>query len=359
MKTVIVDTQVVYHLLAARLAKWDLEAHLKATGETQVALVTKIVQANICHINSGLFYPGETKFVWVDDFKDNGKYWRHDYLADPEVWMGIPGKPRSKRTPKALEHLKTLVEKNPRVPLKVLCITKEDAWPVVRQASLSLFGSPKDLDEMYDLVQKLMVRYKGGRGLPTYHMQVIRKAGADTLRAIGAPVLKTLGFEADDQASLLVRVNRASEAPQDLVLLTIDTDWMGLIDHGIDWVCTKGYEPRVRKIGDGSVNTWANRVLKATLGHPRDIWEHKAQFGDSSDNLPPGSPIGVIDLLNPVPEYDLFLRDSERHQAKEALGQQVNPGTQEKGLEALRYLSSLGAKTTGSAIGPVVNPMYT
>jgi hypothetical protein len=52
---------------------------------------------------------------------------------------------------------------------------------------------------------------------------------------------------------------------------------------------------------------WTNKKhFKTPIRYPCDIWKAKQIEGDKADNLVPGSPIEVIDLLTPPTEFDLL-----------------------------------------------------
>lgn len=89
-----------------------------------------------------------------------------------------------------------------------------------------------------------------------------------------------------------------------LALCTLDTDWLQLVTENITWYNTSHQEPRIRKPLE--VTEYVKRRLGATISSPRDIASVKSTQGDRSDNLLPGSPIEVIDLLSPPREYRLI-----------------------------------------------------
>lgn len=123
----------------------------------------------------------------------------------------------------------------------------------------------------------------------------------------GIPFLGCRKFEADDIAALLVKT-----LPDRIVLNTIDKDWLGLVEPGrVSWYSNIGYYPGMRH-----VQTWDDFLAYPLDGlpmyeygfeKPSDIWLHKSKFGDTSDSLLPGTPLDIIDLLQPryTPELDL------------------------------------------------------
>ena len=144
--------------------------------------------------------------------------------------------------------------------------------------------------------------YKGGRKPKPDLWDELTTSGYRVMAQLGFPICKEHYMEADDIIAQFVR-QRDAQKSSAMVIWTVDTDLLQLVDDvppvPVVWY-NKPYQPYYR---DKSVakSYWLKR-WKTPIDHPRDIAAFKAEFGDSSDNLPPGSPIGVIDLLNPM-EY--------------------------------------------------------
>lgn len=165
--------------------------------------------------------------------------------------------------------------------------------------------------------------YKGGRPDKTTEWYEVNSAGIAYLSGFKSPIdfIEVPGYEADDIAGALVRLN-----PGRLIFLhTIDSDWMGLVDDGelkkgisleelsqrsgkIDpttiWTSLREWSPRIRD--EEGVRAHCLRRMGIEIDKPPELWLEKVQQGDKSDNLIPGSPIEVIDLLNPPEEFDLL-----------------------------------------------------
>lgn len=148
-------------------------------------------------------------------------------------------------------------------------------------------------------------KYKTGRKKKSLNWYSILERVLTIFKSLNIPMVGLPTYEADDVAALIVKCAKDRGVAVDL--FTVDSDWMGLIDepNNILWLNMANYPPKVRfYLKD--INEWSNRRLKETLEKPSDIWTVKAAQGDASDNLPSGTNIGLIDLLNPVEGYDLY-----------------------------------------------------
>lgn len=147
--------------------------------------------------------------------------------------------------------------------------------------------------------------YKGSRSTERpadyslSHETLLANLGAESSKI---KVIRECGFEADDWAGLAYRIRR--ESPTEFVnrpifLLTVDSDWLQLVDDSmrIYWANDACYKPRLRTEYE-ALYYFANKGYQ--LFKASEIANIKAQFGDQSDDLPPGSDIGLIDLINPT-----------------------------------------------------------
>ena len=130
------------------------------------------------------------------------------------------------------------------------------------------------------------------------------------------PSYRSAGFEADDWAGELYRI--VHKAPDLSVstrrhkfLLTIDRDWSGLVSSAknIYWANTR-YPRSNEKIQnrlatETEVLEHTEHKLKRIINSPAELYQIKAEEGEFSDNLPPGSPIEYIDLIEENPKYTL------------------------------------------------------
>lgn len=287
--TVIVDFSVCVHQLHNMLTAMEVEKdYLKAA-----------VQAQMVWLHSGEWIKplvgDNIQLVYVTDSKP---YWRKDYLLQEDVYTGISDRAKEaylKRYPKGKKQYK-----------------------------------PEP------------VHYKAGRKFPEYEFTRTKKWMLEAAARNEFSVLSVHSYEADDLAAALVMTNRMlpQEQQNNIVLATVDTDWMGLIDDRTTWFCTYGYAPRVRYTMD-HINGWAMRRLGTELSCPRDIWRVKTIQGDKSDNLPPGSPIEVIDLTEPPMEHRLWLRPEYAPMMRNLLTQEAD-NKELPLVDALNYIRKLG-----------------
>ncbi|NJL72810.1 MAG: hypothetical protein HC888_15240 [Candidatus Competibacteraceae bacterium] len=147
--------------------------------------------------------------------------------------------------------------------------------------------------------------YKGGRGPKPTGWSDLISAGYEACQRLGFPFVREPYMEADDLVAQFVR-NRRSTGCSGVAIWTVDTDLLQLVtddEPPVVWY-NSGYPPYYRDTNT-TKSYWLKR-WKQEIDHPRDIARFKADNGDTSDNLEPGSPIGVIDLINPqqYPEQD-------------------------------------------------------
>jgi hypothetical protein len=253
------------------------------------------VNAQLEWLGSGLFWKGfngiapNVVFCW-----DSKPYWRSEYLLRDDVWTRI-------------------------TPIK----------RKVKQAPAP-------------------IHYKGGRSVPPQLMSLIKATVSQRCELKGFHSMRLManesyGYEADDIASLLVQVNRASQNPKQIALLTRDKDWMGMIGKEVTWLCCNNDTPRVR-----TLENYASCFSKVQLREPSDIWLHKALTGDASDNLPNcgGCPesaealLPVISLFSPPSQFDL-MQDSDAVLEAHRVLDTPTPGTP-NAEKAVRSLRSVG-----------------
>lgn len=280
---VIIDFSVLAfrltHVLEGLLS---LPAFIEATEAKSEALIASIVHSQMQYVAS-LSFMGDAKperyhIIYVLDTKIDGAYWRHHYLKRKDVVQA--------RTERVEEYHKAELELH----------------------ALNKLEQPKSRKRKPTMPDVTATSYKAGRKEHTVFHSEIR---AHMIRSIRQnptwSMLAFAGYEADDIAAALVKMD---DGKTPIWLLTVDTDWMGLISDNVSWFCMHGYPPRIRANID-DVNVWSQSRLKCVFDLPSDLWLYKARYGDSSDNLPMLSPIEVIDLLNPPEQFALWNNNAE------------------------------------------------
>lgn len=260
---IVVDTSVLLHKLN--------QSTPMGHGDPQLE---SMIKANLTWLLSGAWLGYELRplmrsMVFAKDVK---QYWRSDWLLDIRNTINLPRKTKA---------LTALAEK-------------------VRDLLALETKTEEQLDQIDDGIDKLNVKYKAGRSLPEYKFTKIKKLVYRYLDQLGVNQMGSQGYEADDMAAAIVATNTANGSPFNILLLTVDTDWLGLVNPSVTWCCMTGFTPTVRDTID-VVNSWAEHKLKSTLTTWRDIWDIKGEKGDAADNLPrsAGQLLPVIDLLNP------------------------------------------------------------
>lgn len=154
-------------------------------------------------------------------------------------------------------------------------------------------------------------------------------------------MLQKSGYEADDWAASLVVLNSRLPEPNKMTLVTVDSDWMGLVSPDVDWFCMKGWKPRLRSYGSDQFKEWVWRRLDVNISEPKDIWLVKQAQGDKSDNLPKKGPIEVIDLLAPPKEFRLWDKPKEAAEMTHLLTDALSPQVPDV-AKAVAFLQSSG-----------------
>jgi hypothetical protein len=157
--------------------------------------------------------------------------------------------------------------------------------------------------EIIHSAKKQQRGYKGGRNSCPYQQWIAKRLYKAT------DSWTVPGYEADDLAAAVVKTC----TDRQIYLLTIDTDWMQLINEYTTWVCVKGFHPPIRSLE--TLPVWFQAKLdkeskkvqnQLNSSNPKDIVKWKMLTGDSSDNLPKGTPQHMFDLLEPRPEHRLW-----------------------------------------------------
>ena len=200
---------------------------------------------------------------------------------------------------------------NNLVNIKRRSIKLED----IRQQTIENLSRPileQDVEQLLVAEEHLTINYKGNRRPPENRFRKIRNIVYKYLKELGVNTLFAEGYEADDMAAALVQTNTDNGSPWDILLATVDTDWMGLINDSVTWCCMNNDAIPIRDTLD-VCNSWAEVILKERLETWSDIWVIKSHQGDKSDSLPAsaGTLFPVISLLEPPIDKRYWLSHKE------------------------------------------------
>lgn len=196
---------------------------------------------------------------------------------------------------------------------------------------------------------------------PEYKAHRPRHSGAvdrakSVFHSLDLPSLGVKAYEADDIASLLVRMKLGQELVhiRRVKLLTTDSDWQGLCGPDVHfWECA-GREPVIRH--PEAIYDWLQgkhekqtKKAKKLWSLPEgdrfrcnDIWQWKSAVGDRGDNLPQGSDIQLIDLFHPPRDFDLWRCRESRQMAIQVLEKSLEFSCQMPPSELRNSIVQLG-----------------
>jgi hypothetical protein len=157
--------------------------------------------------------------------------------------------------------------------------------------------------------------YKGTRGEKTDNFWRVFNVGWAYCHEY-FPTFAQEGFEADDIAGAIYRLSRDSGAnsvvtQRQIFLSTLDRDWSQLVDeeHNVYFANTRVPFPKEkiqeRLAGNQGVIEHTLHRMGYELDHPRNLADWKVKFGDTGDNLPPGSPKCLFDLCESNSDYSI------------------------------------------------------
>jgi hypothetical protein len=311
---VLIDTSVALHKFSQCYAGVDHKDDL----------FLSMAKANFTALSNGIWLPTDVRATVVStiftlDIKQNGKYWRHDWLLDPANYLRVPAKGKKK-------------EQRRLVLLEQYLADGE--------------LSAENLEE----AEKYKIHYKAGRALPEYRFKKLKTNVYKWLEdgqlgdgSIGMPY-----YESDDYMAAIVDMNSNAGNKFNIIIYTVDADLIGLVNPSVTWVCMTGYNPGIRDTLE-TVNSWSTKLDakgKMKLGqvdHWRDIWTLKGQKGDSSDNLPgsDGVLMPVIDLLDPPAEFNI-LKDPDTILKVNTILKRSKGMDIDKSKDAVRFIQSRG-----------------
>lgn len=137
--------------------------------------------------------------------------------------------------------------------------------------------------------------YKGGRKEMDPLLRVQLDMAEEACEAMGWPIYRSEGYEADDTLASLA--HELTAAGHKVVIVTGDRDlWQCVSDSCVVWAPRKG----------GTYNEISPVTVSEHLGGLRadQIIEYKALAGDSSDGYPGCPGIGSVGALKLLTEYD-------------------------------------------------------
>ena len=280
--TIVIDMSVFVHQLHNMMGEHLTSDHFLG-----------IAKAQLLWLQSGewlsAYKPDHFQTVLVCDSKP---YWRTEYLKRSDVVCAVPRK--------------TKKDKEKVNELRDGLATIQALQPITEMTGKQIADEEVLYKRVQELTEELAIHYKAGRKFPEYTFTKLKKHLMDISRSKGWNILEYDHYEADDIAAAIVKINRGLPDSQRnrIILATVDTDWLGLLDDDTSWFCTHGWYPRVRD--RGGFDHWSHKKFGVTFDKPREIWDYKAQHGDKSDNLPPGSPLEVIDLHQPPSGFRLW-----------------------------------------------------
>lgn len=159
------------------------------------------------------------------------------------------------------------------------------------------------------------LKYKGTRDPKPDQWKSVAQIGLNYIASKGYPYFSQPGHEADDWAGGTVWLKRAAQTlnhdskdlevlrDREVFLYTVDGDWQQLVGHGVWWCNTGPWLPRLR--GEKEVVEHTARRMKVSINSAFELAAAKAWQGDKSDNLPEGSPLWAIDLVNQHPNFHI------------------------------------------------------
>lgn len=154
-------------------------------------------------------------------------------------------------------------------------------------------------------------KYKGTRNVkerPQLYYD-LHRAGVEYCKIANIPYFSHKGFEADDFAGAIYNIVQGrNERP--IIFYTVDSDWGQLVsdDDNILFYYSNSRAWKSRFRDENWIKQWFAERQKIELESVKQIVSYKHEYGDTADNLIPGSPPEVIDLIKPgrtLPKYVL------------------------------------------------------
>lgn len=159
-------------------------------------------------------------------------------------------------------------------------------------------------DTYLQRLNKEFPKYKGNRdpNRPDLYTK-LHKAALEYIEENNIPYFAHKGFEADDFAgAFCYEILSRNGVNRPVFLYTVDSDWGQLVNDDVEILFYYSGRPcwKHKLRSEDQILEWFEEKQNIKLGEVRKIVDFKVEHGDSSDNLIPGSPRGVIDLLDPA-----------------------------------------------------------
>lgn len=189
----------------------------------------------------------------------------------------------------------------------VIWVGDDKTEPYWRRLAVSNWLAGLDpMDKIFTKRKGARLGYKGSRASCPYQTWVSRQMNRYSA------CLTVPGYEADDIIAGIVK----TVLDRDIIIMTVDSDLIQLVDERVSWCCLTGFNPSFRDV-EGSQKWFANKLSKESKKtqaaidptNLRDIVKWKSLVGDISDNLPAGTPEYIIDLFNPPEGHRLWEED--------------------------------------------------
>lgn len=174
-------------------------------------------------------------------------------------------------------------------------------------------------------------KYKGNRTIANEagradDYRLLLQAAYEYISKENIPMYREESFEADDAASSICRRRRELLLPYkncQIILVTTDNDWAQLISDEFDilFYCSGAFKVPISRLrSEHEIRQYYLERENLSLKLMSEIIDYKAEYGDAGDNLMPGAPREVIDLINPPvqPNFDFSNIFSWRPQSNKA-----------------------------------------
>ena len=160
--------------------------------------------------------------------------------------------------------------------------------------------------------------YKGNRGVsseadrPDFYTEVL-EAIYLYCNQTNIPIFKGAGFEADDWYGAIYRYANSNPDYVDkyqTFIISVDNDLSQLVSDKLDiimYVSGSFKCPVSRLRSEYEVLRYYQEQHMVKLLKPTDVITYKMEYGDAGDNIIPGSPREIIDLIDPPVKPEAYI----------------------------------------------------